>query len=602
MSRNTVIALAIVNAVLLAVILIWDRGQLSTTETAGRSNQVLRTFVRDRVDRVELVRGDDDAIVFVRERDEEEDDEDILALGTWVIAEPVATAADDDAVDGLLSALEWLAQRRTLENVTSEDRERFGLDEPRFVVRYTVIEDTYELRVGGEAPTGDGVYVAVEGEDDAYVVGADFIESIDHDLAHFRNKELFEGFFPTGAERVEVDSIVFEREDGIWQLRRPGRGWANQGLVDRLLRVTRELRAARFVAEGASDLAEYGLDAPWHELTVTRGEDITEHRTAHLRVGDPCGEHDGERYAIDGDEGPVVCVAVSDLEALEIDRGRLREPRLLAVRDDDVQSVVLATGGERLELSREEDNWKIFTGPEDARGEPVLADEAAVTAWLGELRESSASAFEPFEEGRARHGRSADPPDGAARRRGRPARRARVRRRRRRGRLGPARQRGGAGPLRCVALGDARRRSDAIPRAYDLRGRGGRREPRLRDARRRGGDRGARAGRRLEPRDAGRRRGGPDRGPRDRAPARGAPRRALRRRRARPRARPERAARGGERAVHAGTRARSGRRRCGSAPRRRRGASRSSRARPRSSCSAPIGSSRCRARSSASIS
>lgn len=397
MTKTTVVVLAVVNAALLAFILIYERGTLATSDTAGRSNLVLRTFVRDRVDRVELVRGDDPAIVFVRER-EDDDDDDVFSLGRWVIAGPVETSADDDAVDGLLSALEWLGQHRTLEGITSDDRERFGLAEPRFVVRYTVLAQVYELRVGGEAPTGEGIYVGVEGDGTAYVVGEDFIESIDHDLAHFRNKELFEGFYPVGTERVQVDSIVFEREDGVWRLRAPGTGWANQGLIDRLLRVTRELRAVRFVAEDAENLSEYGLDAPWHELTVTRGEDVEAHRTAHLRVGDPCGEHDGERYAIDGDEGPVVCVEVSDLEALEVDRTRLREPRLIAVRDIDVRSIVLRAGGERIELSREEDNWKIFTGPGGDRGEPVLADDAAVAAWLTELRDTRADVYEELDE------------------------------------------------------------------------------------------------------------------------------------------------------------------------------------------------------------
>lgn len=396
MNKRTVIVLAVLNAALLAFILIHERGTLATSDTAGRSDRVLRTFIRDRVDQVELIRGDDDPIVFVRERDETDDEE---SVGTWVIASPVATSADDDTVDGLLSALEWLESHRTLEDITTEDRERFGLDEPRFVIRYTLLEQAFELRVGGPAPTGEGIYAAVEGEGSAYVIGDDFVEAIDHDLAHFRQKALFEGFYPVGAERVQVDSIVFERAGGVWRLRAPARGWANQGLIDQLLRVTRELRAARFVSEDPSDLARFGLDAPWHELTVTRGEDVSEHRVARLRVGDPCGEHDGERYAIDGEDGPIVCVPVSGLEALEIDTARLREPRLIAVTDDAIASIVVEVGAQRLELSREEARWKIFTGPADARGEPQLADDAAIASWLTELRDSRAIAYEDFEEG-----------------------------------------------------------------------------------------------------------------------------------------------------------------------------------------------------------
>ena len=59
---------------------------------------------------------------------------------------------------------------------------------------------------------------------------------------------MFEGFYPTGVERVEVDGTTFEREDGVWLVREPGHGWANQGLVDRLTRLTRELEAVMDLA------------------------------------------------------------------------------------------------------------------------------------------------------------------------------------------------------------------------------------------------------------------------------------------------------------------------------------------------------------------
>lgn len=397
MTRRTTIALAIANAALLAFILLYEQGRLSTADVAGRSGQVLRSFVRDRVERVELVRGEEPAIVFVRERDEDADEG--LELGVWTLAEPLATAADDDAVDALLSALEWLSAHRTLEGITAADRERFGLDDPRFVVRFTVLEQVVELRVGADAPTGEGVYAAVEGEDRAYVVEPELVESLDHDLAHFRDKHLFADFYPTGVERVDIDGVRFERADGVWQLRAPGRGWANQGLVDRLTRITRELEAARFVAEEPGDLARYGLDAPWHELTITRGEPITENRVARLRVGDACAEHDGERYAIAADAGPVVCVRESDVEALAVDADRAREARLLPVADDAIDSVVITRGALRVELRHETDHWKLRVGPEGGAVERADADDEAVGAWLAALRDSRAAAYAPFEPG-----------------------------------------------------------------------------------------------------------------------------------------------------------------------------------------------------------
>jgi len=165
--------------------------------------------------------------------------------------------------------------------------------------------------------------------------------------------------------------------------------------------VTRELNATRFIAEGADDLGSYGLDAPWHELTVTRrAEEGVEHREAHLRVGAPCGEHDAERYAIAGEDGPVVCVNVSDVEALVVDAGRLREQRLLALGEEAIESFVLSREGSRLAVEREEDSWKLFTGPEDDPGEATRVEDDAVAEWTSALRDTGASAFESLEDPR----------------------------------------------------------------------------------------------------------------------------------------------------------------------------------------------------------
>jgi hypothetical protein len=401
MNKRTTIVLAIANAAVLAFILLFERGSLSTSEVAGRRGQLLTHFIRERVTRVELVRSDEPPIVLARERDEDEE------LGTWHITAPVATAADDDAVDSFLSALEWLDARRTLDGITAEDRTRFGLDEPRFVVRFTVGNEQVELRVGGDAPTGEGVYAAITEEDRAYVVGTDFIEAVDHDLSHFRDKQLFGSFYATDARSILLSGggppVHFEHADGVWNVTTPDAGWANAAIVDRLLRVTRDLRAARFVTDAPDALSEYGLDAPWRELTVTRAADATGQRVGRLRVGAPCGEHTEERYARVGDDGPIACVSFADVQPLEIDRDHLREQRLIAVTDDAIERIEIESGGRRLELRRTDARWELRTGRGEL-GEATTADGEAIASWLRELRESRARELAPLTGGDPGHG------------------------------------------------------------------------------------------------------------------------------------------------------------------------------------------------------
>src|SRR5690606_29541925 len=314
LDKRTTLVLSVIAGSLLAFILIFERGTLSTSDLARRSGHVLTRFLRDEVSRVELVRGSDVPIVF--EREPLPDDAEDYQVADFAIAAPIRAKADQDAVSSFLGALEWLMASRTLEGITSEDRERFGLSNPRFVVRFQVAGEAVALRVGGEAPEGQGIYVGVEGEDRAYVVGTDFVESIDHDLSHFRDKALFPNdFYASDARTIRLEgegrSVVFEKEGDRWLVREPVRGWASAGAVDRLTRLAREIKAERFVAEGASELARYGLERPWRTLSIARPDDARGTKSGRLRVGDVCGEHTSERYAIASDAGPVVCVLTS---------------------------------------------------------------------------------------------------------------------------------------------------------------------------------------------------------------------------------------------------------------------------------------------------
>lgn len=398
--QRTTIVLGVIAAALLAVILIFDRGTLSTGQLEERAGRVLRSFARDSVTRVELVRGDEAPIVFEREPPEEDEEEDEgLALERWRIVAPVRVAADQDAVDGLMSALDWLVIDRVLEDVGAAQRRTFGLDDPRFVIRYRVEAQEVVLRVGGEAPREAGIYVMVEGEDRAYIVGADLIESIDHDLSHFRERSLFPSdFYASSSREIRIegagDPILLEKEEDGWHVVRPVQGWASASMVDAIIRFGREARIARFVREGGDDLGEYGLEQPWRTLLMVRPGSGDGTRRVRLRVGNPCGEHTDERYAIASDSGPVVCVLSSDLAALEIDAERLREGRLFTLANDQISRVVVEAGGRTMELSRDESAWNVEIG-----GESTPADDGAISEWINSLRESRALAFEPYAEG-----------------------------------------------------------------------------------------------------------------------------------------------------------------------------------------------------------
>lgn len=397
MSRRTTIVLGIIALAMAAFIVFFESGMLSTGELEARRGRVLQRFVRPRVTDVEVRRtgdGEEQRIALHREREEDLDE---FELGQWRITAPIESDADQDAVDQLLSALEWLEARRSLSGITDEDRQRFGLAEPRASVRFSVAGEDVTVALGGEDPRGEGVYVAVSDRpDEAFVVGQDFVEALEHDVSHFRRKEMFATLRSADVSSVELRtreaSARVERAESGWRLREPYEALARTSAIEELFGMIRDVRATRFLAEGAGDLGRYGLDEPSRELVVSRereGHDAADRSPLRLRVGGACPGHEGELTAMAGDEGPVVCVEAESVALLDQGADRLRESRLLAMRDDAIERVEIE-GPTDLQVRRDEGDWELVRGEDE---QP--ADDEAIADWTRALRAQEALAYEP---------------------------------------------------------------------------------------------------------------------------------------------------------------------------------------------------------------
>lgn len=389
MSRNAAYGLAALAVALGAYIFFFEQHTLSTSETDSRRGQLLERFVRDRVSRIEIERGDV-RLVLEREPAEEE------MLGSWRMVEPVESGTDADAVDSLIGALEWASARQTLHDVTEADRTTFGLDSPRARVVFTVAAERVSILVGRQAPTEDGAYVALDDPTVAYVVGADFFEAVDHDPAHFRDRRLFARLAPRNATRLRVEgegpARRLEQRDGRWWLTAPLEGYADEVTVDAALEALADLRATRFVDEAPGDLAPFGLDAPALTLAgrVDRGDEPA--ADFELRVGTACGDHEGEVHAR-LDEGPVVCLEQDDLDPLRRPPAELRQRRLTTARAAEVERASLEAGGVRVALDREDGRFRFHVGDRDGD-----ADDEAVDEWLSALRDVEAAELVPVAE------------------------------------------------------------------------------------------------------------------------------------------------------------------------------------------------------------
>ncbi|MFW6067718.1 MAG: DUF4340 domain-containing protein [Myxococcota bacterium] len=404
MSKRTTIVLAVIASGLLAFILLYERHTLSSGELAERGDRLLERFVRDKVDRLEIERGEE-RIVLIRK-----DEDEVDLSGAWRLVEPVEAPADEDAVESLLGSLEWANARRELSGIGAEDRERFGLAGARLRAWYTVADQRVPIVVGEQDPTEGGYYVQLDDREAAYVVGKDFVEALDREAGHFRDKALFPELEPGDAEAITLEGEAgkrsLARREERWWVTAPFEAYADRAAVDGVLDAVLGLRATRFVAEQPEDAEDYGLHAPATRARVegaAPGEDedgAGEPWKAALSVGDPCPEGEGERYARAGD-GPVVCVKEADLEPLGGAAEELRSTRLTTVGEAALARAEVVRGGATVVLEAEEDGWTWRSG--QAEG---AADPGAVTEWLRTLREARAEAFEPLQQGGARQGLS----------------------------------------------------------------------------------------------------------------------------------------------------------------------------------------------------
>jgi hypothetical protein len=407
MKKETTFVLAAIVAVMLGFIVFYEQGTLSSGELESRRGQVLDRFVRPRVHHIRLERGDE--VVVDLERDQEaEETLDTFDVGTWRLTAPVTGAADPDAIDSLLLACEALSARRTIEHPSAEDRTRFGLDAPRMVLTVEVADETQVVRVGAHDEGLDADYVEVVGVDRVHLVGQDFFEALDQQTDQFRSKELFEElatrdvtamtlrYAHDGAAETEARVALVEHR---WVASAPFRGWARHGVVLGIVDALLDARVARYLADGESLVA-----SPTVALTLTtkerdaEGRDTGRLREVDVRVGarcEPAPSDEGvELLAVRIDDGAVVCVSRQALETLLGSEATLRETRLLAATDDQVERFVFGRGAGSdtdavLEVRRDEDRWQLREG-EISRA----ADAQAVSEFLAALHAAEAESFE----------------------------------------------------------------------------------------------------------------------------------------------------------------------------------------------------------------
>lgn len=389
MNRKSTAALATVAIALFAFIVLHERHTLSSGELEGRSGRLLERFVRNRVDAVRIERPEQPALVLTHHDSGEFAADDpnaaINGLGHWTLDEPIAAEVDEDAVFSMLGAMEWADARRTLEGISAEDAARYGFDAPRLLARFEVADETLELRFGEDDPTGVGLYLSI-GDGNAYVVGRDVFEALDHDASHFRAKRLLRRGV-LNATGLSLPSAGLEKNGAGWQVTfEELTGRASQGRVEEALQSITDLQAERFV-----EVAEF--------VALSRIVASGEFGEVVIGLSGTCVDHPEETLVEvhEGETRTHACVLTSALDALTRPGNEWREWRAITGSDLELSQIVLTNGGRALRLEKGEEGWT-FVFDRDGTVEEGNVDGEALADWLRELRDIRGTSLVPADD------------------------------------------------------------------------------------------------------------------------------------------------------------------------------------------------------------
>jgi len=179
MSARTPIILLVIAAILLAYVLLFERGRPGRKEIDSRSGLLLEAVVRERITRVRIASGNERVALL---RQGEGFDE------TWTVEEPKQAPADPEVIEDYLRNWEFAIPVRTLQSPSAEDLQNFGVDTPKAEVTFEMDRAKVRVSLGSGSPVDGGGYVRIDDGPEVVVVGDDVVELFDRTADSFEIK------------------------------------------------------------------------------------------------------------------------------------------------------------------------------------------------------------------------------------------------------------------------------------------------------------------------------------------------------------------------------------------------------------------------------
>lgn len=268
------------------------------------------------------------------------------ADGTWQMAEPVATDADQTEVSSLSSNLATLEENRVVDENAS-DLAQYGLAEPAIEIAFKADGDVNgALALGDKTPTSSDLYAVRPGEQRVFLVSA-FLESTfnktpfdlrDKRILHFERDKVDRLDIAVGPTR-----IALARNGSEWALEQPIAARGDYGAIEGLLTRLSSASMTKLV-EAPKDLEALGLAQPEVVLTLGTGSS-----KAELAVGP---ERDGEVHAQDRARNLVFTIDPTLATDLHKGADDYRDKDLFEFRPFNAARLRIARGDDTYEFQK----------------------------------------------------------------------------------------------------------------------------------------------------------------------------------------------------------------------------------------------------------
>jgi hypothetical protein len=301
--------------------------------------------------------------------------------GNWQITQPQPLPADQDSVKSLVNTLSSVSSDRLIEEKAASLGE-FGLDNPPLEAVVTMKDGkTHKLLLGGETPTGSGVFAKTEGDPRVFTVASWVKSSIDKGASDLRDKRLLT-FDSDKLTRVELNAKGQPVEFGKnaaneWQIVKPRPLRADNSQVEDLVRQLKDARM-ELGAEDDAKKAASGF-ASGTRVGVAQVTDASGTQTIEVRR-----DKDKNYYAKSSVVDGVYKISSTLGEALDKGLENFRNKKLFDFGWSEPSKVEVKRDGQTVSYQKSGEKWT--SGSKEM-------DSSTVQTLIDKLRDLSASTF-----------------------------------------------------------------------------------------------------------------------------------------------------------------------------------------------------------------